>query len=133
MIELLMSSFSFTPELKKELQTLQQNLGQETRNLKDSRITHLETEIKLLSQRVNNLVSMDILKQKKRARENNMNRILLKQMMTENRKLRDDYRDLNLMLLENMMISNANKNWIGKKQEIVADKKNQASASWPPF
>jgi len=110
-----MSSFSFTPELKKELQTLQQNLGQETRNLKDSRITHLETEIKLLSQRVNNLVSMDILKQKKRARENNMNRILLKQMMTENRKLRDDYRDLNLMLLENMMISNANKNWIGKK------------------
>lgn len=128
-----MSSFSFTPELKKELQTLQQNLGQETRNLKDSRITHLETEIKLLSQRVNNLVSMDILKQKKRARENNMNRILLKQMMTENRKLRDDYRDLNLMLLENMMISNANKNWIGKKQEIVADKKNQASASWPPF
>jgi hypothetical protein len=94
---------------------LQQNLGQETRNLKDSRITHLETEIKLLSQRVNNLVSMDILKQKKRARENNMNRILLKQMMTENRKLRDDYRDLNLMLLENMMISNANKNWIGKK------------------
>jgi len=128
-----MSSFSFTPELKKELQTLQQNLGQETRNLKDSRITHLETEIKLLSQRVNNLVSMDILKQKKRAHENNMNRILLKQMMRENRKLRDDYRDLNLMLLENMMISNANKNWIGKKQEIVADKKNQASASWPPF
>ena len=41
-----------------------------------------------------------------------MNRILLKQMMTENRKLRDDYRDLNLMLLENMMISNVNKNWI---------------------
>jgi len=93
-----MSSFSFTPELKKELQTLQQNLGQETRNLKDSRITHLETEIKLLSQRVNNLVSMDILKQKKRARENNMNRILLKQMMTENRKLRDDYRDLNQLV-----------------------------------
>ena len=93
-----MSSFSFTPELKKELQTLQQNLGQETRNLKDSRITHLETEIKLLSQRVNNLVSMDILKQKKRAHENNMNRILLKQMMTENRKLRDDYRDLNQLV-----------------------------------
>ena len=93
-----MSSFSFTPELKKELQTLQQNLGQETRNLKDSRITHLETEIKLLSQRVNNLVSMDILKQKKRAHENNMNRILLKQMMRENRKLRDDYRDLNQLV-----------------------------------
>ena len=119
-----MSSFSFTPELKKELQTLQQNLGQETRNLKDSRITHLETEIKLLSQRVNNLVSMDILKQKKRAHENNMNRILLKQMMRENRKLRDDYRDLNLMLLENMMISNANKNWIWPKTGDCCCQKN---------
>ena len=89
-----MSSFSFTPELKKELQTLQQNLGQETRNLKDSRITHLETEIKLLSQRVNNLVSMDILKQKKRARENNMNRILLKQMMTDAGFERCDYHNM---------------------------------------